>query len=393
MNRYNELRGYSLNFGPQHPAAHGVLRLLLELSGESIVRCDPHIGLLHRGTEKLLEYKTYLQALPYFDRLDYVSMMNQEHAYSLCIEALSGVLVPLRSSYIRVLCSEVTRLLNHLLALTCHAADVGAITPILWGFEEREKLMEFYERLSGARMHSAYIRPGGVSMDLDSFFLDDLYVFCRSFISRIDEFCSLLDGNSIWRDRLLGVGNLLYTDVFCLGMSGPLARGSGLHWDVRAVDCYEVYNSLSFYVPVGLTGDSYDRYLVRLEEMRQSVSLILQCIHEIPEGSVILDDYKLSLVSKSEMRESMEGMIHHFKYFSSGYLVASNSTYQCVEAPKGEFGVYVVSSGGLFPTRCRIRSPGFCHLQGLQFMCKGSPLADVVAVIGTQDVVFGEIDR
>lgn len=387
------IQNFTMNFGPQHPAAHGVLRLVLELSGEVIQRADPHIGLLHRGTEKLIEYKTYLQALPYFDRLDYVSMMAQEQAYSLAVEKLLHCEVPLRAQYIRVLFGEITRLLNHLLALTCHALDVGAMTPFLWAFEEREKLMEFYERVSGARMHAAYVRPGGVSQDLPLGLCDDIYTFSEQFASRIDEMEEMLTNNRIWRQRLVDIGVVSLEDAMAWGFSGVMLRGSGLPWDLRKQQPYDAYSLVDFDVPVGVNGDCYDRYLIRTEEMRQSLRIIMQCLNQLPEGVVKVDDKKISPPSRSEMKQSMESLIHHFKLYSEGYSVPAGETYTAIEAPKGEFGVFLVSDGSNKPYRCKIRAPGYSHLQGLDFMSKGHMIADVVTIIGTQDIVFGEVDR
>lgn len=388
-----KIKNFTMNFGPQHPAAHGVLRLVLELNGEVIERADPHIGLLHRGTEKLIEYKTYLQALPYFDRLDYVSMMSQEHAYSLAVEKLLNCPVPLRAQYIRVLFAEITRILNHLLAITTHALDVGALTPFLWGFEEREKLMEFYERVSGARMHAAYVRPGGVSQDLPVGLLDDIFVFIKQFGYRINEIEELLTNNRIWKQRLVDIGIVTLEQALNWGFTGVMLRGSGLAWDLRKSQPYDVYDQLSFDIPVGTKGDCYDRYLIRVEEMRQSIRIINQCLNNIPQGFVKVDDRKISPPARALMKYSMESLIHHFKLYSEGYSVPAGETYVSVEAPKGEFGVYLVSNGTNRPYRCRIKAPGFLHLQGLDFMAKGHMIADVVTIIGTQDIVFGEVDR
>ena len=387
------LQDFTLNFGPQHPAAHGVLRLILELEGEKIIQADPHIGLLHRGTEKLIEYKNYLQALPYFDRLDYVSMMCQEHAYSLAVEKLVRADVPLRAQYIRVLFSEITRLLNHLLALTCHAMDVGALTPFLWAFEEREKLMEFYERVSGARMHAAYIRPGGVAQDLPLGLSQDIYTFCHQFASRIDEMEEMLTNNRIWKQRLVDIGVVTADQALDWGFSGVMLRGSGIAWDLRKTQPYDVYNQMIFDVPVGTRGDCYDRYLIRVEEMRQSLRIIMQCLNDLPQGLIKTDDKKITAPSRSQLKQSMESLIHHFKYYTEGFVVPPSETYTAVEAPKGEFGVFLVSNGTNRPYRCKIRAPGFAHLQGLDFMARNHMLADVVTIIGTQDIVFGEIDR
>jgi NADH dehydrogenase (ubiquinone) Fe-S protein 2 len=388
-----QVKNFTINFGPQHPAAHGVLRLVLEMNGEVVKRADPHIGLLHRGTEKLIEYKTYLQALPYFDRLDYVSMMCQEHAYSLAVEKLLNCPVPLRAQYIRVLFSEITRLLNHLLALTCHAMDVGALTPFLWGFEEREKLMEFYERVSGARMHAAYIRPGGVAQDLPLGLCEDIYKFTKQFASRIDEMEEMLTNNRIWKQRLVNIGIVTANQALDWGFSGVMLRGSGVSWDLRKTQPYDVYDVMEFNVPVGTQGDCYDRYLIRIEEMRESIRIIMQCLNEMPNGVVKVDDRKITPPSRSQMKQSMESLIHHFKLYTEGFTVPASETYTAVEAPKGEFGVYLVSNGSNKPYRCKIRAPGFAHLQGLDFMSRNHMLADVVTIIGTQDIVFGEVDR
>lgn len=389
-----KVKNFTLNFGPQHPAAHGVLRLVLEMNGEIVDRADPHIGLLHRGTEKLIEYKTYLQALPYFDRLDYVSMMCQEQAYSLAVEKLiDNVQVPLRAQYIRVLFGELTRILNHLLALTCHAMDVGALTPFLWAFEEREKLMEFYERVSGARMHAAYVRPGGVSLDLPLGLSEDIYYFAQNFASRIDEMEEMLTNNRIWKQRLVDVGIVTAEEALNWGFTGVMLRGSGVSWDLRKSQPYDGYDKFHFDVPVGTRGDCYDRYLIRVEEMRQSIAIIMQCLNAMPTGPIKVDDKKITPPSRSHMKKSMESLIHHFQFYTEGFAVKSNETYTAVEAPKGEFGVYLVSNGTNRPYRCKIRAPGFAHLQGLNLMTKGHMLADVVTMIGTQDIVFGEVDR
>nr|BDN85832.1 NADH dehydrogenase subunit 7 [Microheliella maris] len=388
-----ELKNFTVNFGPQHPAAHGVLRLVLELQGEVVERADPHIGLLHRGTEKLIEYKNYIQALPYFDRLDYVSMMAQEHAYSKAIENLLNIQVPKRGQYIRVLFSEITRILNHLLAVACHALDVGAITPFLFAFEEREKLMEFYERVSGARLHAAYIRPGGVHLDLPLGLCDDIYNWCTTFASRIDEIEELLTNNRIWKQRLVDIGVVSAQTALDWGFTGVMLRGSGVPWDLRKTEPYEIYPELSFDIPVGTSGDCYDRYLCRMEEMRQSLNIIFQCLNKMPSGLVKVDDRKIVPPSRLDMKQSMEALIHHFKLYSESFTVPRGETYASVEAPKGEFGVYLVSDGTNRPYRCKIRAPGFAHLQGLDFMSRGHMLADVVTIIGTLDVVFGEVDR
>jgi len=387
------IKHFMMNFGPQHPAAHGVLRLILELEGEIVKKADPHIGLLHRGTEKLIENKNYLQALPYFDRLDYVSMMCQEHAYSLAIEKLLKIEIPLRAQYIRVIFLEITRILNHLLAVTCHALDVGAMTPLLWGFEEREKLMEFYERVSGARMHASYIRPGGVQQDLPLNFLEDLYQFIVGFTARIDEFEELLSNNRIWKQRLVNIGIVTKKEALDWGFSGVMLRGSGVPWDLRKFQPYEVYDKTPFDIPVGTNGDCFDRYLIRIQEMRQSLRILLFCINNIPEGQIKIDDKKITPPSRYEMKNSMEALIHHFNFYTQGFDVPKSSTYIAVEAPKGEFGVFLKSDGTNRPYRCHIKAPGFVHLQGLPFMSKGHMIADVVTIIGTQDIVFGEIDR
>ena len=387
------IKNFTVNFGPQHPAAHGVLRLILELNGEVVERSIPHIGLLHRGTEKLIEYKTYVQGLPYFDRLDYVSMMVNEHANCLAIEKLLGCHVPLRAQYIRVLFSEITRILNHLLAICCHAMDVGALTPILWGFEEREKLMEFYERVSGARMHAAYIRPGGVSFDIPLGLCDDIYNFAVQFSSRIDELEELLTENRIWKQRLVDVGVISLEQALDWGLTGPLLRSTGYSWDLRKSQPYEVYSKMDFDVPIGLRGDCYDRYCIRIEEMRQSLRIIMQCINEMPKGNIKIDDKKLSPPSRLEIKSSMESLIHHFKLFSEGFNVSEGQVYCAVEHPKGEFGVFLASDNSNKPYRCKIKAPGFAHLQAIDFLSKGHLLADIVTIIGTLDIVFGEIDR
>ncbi len=388
-----QLKVFNLNFGPQHPAAHGVLRLVLELSGEVILTADPHIGLLHRGTEKLIEYKTYNQAIPYFDRLDYVPMMTQEHSYVLAVEKLLRILIPRRAQFIRVIFSELTRILNHLLALTAHALDVGAFTPFLWAFEEREKLLEFYERVSGARMHAAYFRPGGVSEDIPIGFLNDVYQFCLQFGSRIDEMEELLTNNRIWQNRLVGVGVITKNDAEIWGFSGPLLRSTGLAWDLRKVQPYEVYSELDFQIPISFFGDCYDRYLIRVNEMRQSLAIISQCINLIPSGPIKTNDRKVVLPKRSKMKTEMEALIHHFKLTTEGYHVPKGDVYTAIEAPKGEFGVFLLSSGKTRPYRCKIKSPAFVHLQGLNIMVQNLLLADLVTVIGTQDIVFGEVDR
>jgi NADH-quinone oxidoreductase subunit D len=392
-NKGKETKNMTINFGPQHPAAHGVLRLVLEMDGEVVTRADPHIGLLHRGTEKLIEYKNYLQAVPYFDRLDYVSPMCQEHAYALSVEKLLGCEIPLRAQYIRVLFSEITRILNHIMAVTTQALDVGAMTPLLWMFEEREKMMGFYEKVSGSRMHAAYIRPGGVSQDLPKGLLEEIAEFADNFSKYIDDMESLLTENRIFKQRMVEVGIVSKEQALDWGFSGPMIRGSGIAWDLRKSQPYEVYGELEFDVPIGKNGDSYDRYLIRVEEMRQSIKLIKQCIEKIPAGPVVTDDARISPPKRADMKESMEALINHFKLYTEGYHVPAGEAYAAVEAPKGEFGVYIISDGSNKPHRCRVRAPGFAHLQGLEFMAKGHMLADVVTVISTQDIVFGEIDR
>ena len=396
---FSKIKNITLNFGPQHPAAHGVLRLVLFLDGELIKKTDAHIGLLHRGTEKLIEYKNYIQALPYFDRLDYVSMMVQEQAYSIAVESLLNIEIPFRAKIIRVLFSEITRILNHLLALTTHALDVGALTPFLWGFEEREKLMEFYERVSGARFHSSYIRPGGVAQDLPEGILDDIYNFVNQFFLRIDEIKDMLSDNRIWKQRLINIGIVPLAQALNYGFSGCMLRGSGYLWDLRLVQVYDAYNFFNFYIPLGANGDCYDRYLIRVEEMRESCFIILQAINllnvlnKANDKSFIINDNKIAPPTRALMKYNMEALIHHFKLYSEGFIVPEGSTYSLVEAPKGEFGVFLVANNTNRPYRCRIKSPGFFHLQGLDFMVKNLYLADLVTVIGTQDLVFGEVDR
>lgn len=389
----HKIKNFTINFGPQHPAAHGVLRLILELDGEVVTRADPHIGLLHRGTEKLIEYKTYLQALPYFDRLDYVSMMSQEHTYSLAVENILNLKIPRRAQVIRVLFCEITRILNHLLAVGCHAMDVGAMTPFLWAFEEREKLMEFYERVSGARMHAAYIRPGGVSCDIPLGLLDDIFIFSKQFQLRLDEIEEMLTANRIWKERLVDIGVVSAKDAMEWGFSGVMLRGSGIPWDLRKTNPYEIYNEVEFLVPTGNNGDCFDRYLIRVEEMRQSLKIIFQCINAISEGPIKTCDYKINAPSRVEIKNSMESLIHHFKLYTEGLTVPFGETYTATEAPKGEFGVYLISNNTERPYRCKIKAPGYGHLQALDFMSKGHMIADVVTIIGTQDIVFGEVDR
>ncbi|WCR57831.1 NADH-quinone oxidoreductase subunit D [Wolbachia endosymbiont of Ctenocephalides felis wCfeJ] len=388
-----DLKTMMLNFGPQHPAAHGVLRLVLEMDGEVIERADPHIGLLHRGTEKLIEHKTYLQALPYFDRLDYVSPMSQEHAYSLCVEKLLQCEVPIRAKYLRVLFCELTRILNHLLNISSQALDVGAMTPLLWLFEEREKILEFYERASGARFHAAYIRPGGVAADVPEGLIEDIAKFIEQFPKYIDDVDELLTENRIWKQRTVEISEISIKQALDWGFSGPMLRAAGLAWDLRKSQPYEIYDQLDFDIPIGQNGDCYDRYLVRMEEIRQSINLVKQCIEKVPKGPIKTEDRKISPPPRTEMKRSMEALIHHFKLYSEGYHVPKGEAYAAVEAPKGEFGVYIVSDGTNRPYRCRIRAPGFPHLQALDFMAKGHMLADIAAIIGSLDIVFGEIDR
>lgn len=390
-----EQRNFTINFGPQHPAAHGVLRLVLELDGEVVERVDPHIGLLHRGTEKLIEYKTYLQAVPYFDRLDYVAPMNQEHAFALAVEKLLDLKVPKRGQLIRVLYSEIGRLLSHLLNITTQALDVGALTPPVWGFEEREKLMIFYERASGSRLHAAYVRPGGVHQDLPPELIDDIYAFCDPFMVALDDLETLLTNNRIFKQRNVDIGIVDLDDAFAWGFSGVMVRGSGAAWDLRKSQPYECYDELEFDIPIGKNGDNYDRYLIRVEEMRQSVSLMRQCCERlgVERGAISVDNQKIVPPKRQEMKRSMEALIHHFKLYTEGYHVPEGEVYAAVEAPKGEFGVYLVSDGSNKPYRCKIRAPGFSHLQAMDFLCRGYMLADVSAILGSLDIVFGEVDR
>jgi len=389
----SHIKPLTLNFGPQHPAAHGVLRLVLEMEGEVIERADPHIGLLHRGTEKLIEYKTYLQAVPYFDRLDYVSPMNQEHAFALGVEKLLGIEVPKRAQYIRVLFSEITRIANHLLNLTTFAIDVGAMTPLLWGFEEREKIMEFYERASGARLHAAYFRPGGVTYDLPPGLIDDIIAWTETFPKIVDDMEGLLTENRIFKQRTVDIGVISIEDCQNWGLTGPVMRASGLPWDLRKSQPYDSYDEFDFDVPISKDGDCYARYLVRVEEMRQSLSIIRQAIEKMPEGPYKAEDRKITPPPRAEMKRSMEALIHHFKLYTEGYHVPAGETYTAVEAPKGEFAVFLVSDGTNKPYRCKIRAPGFHFMQVMDFMCRGHLLADSVAILGSLDVVFGEIDR
>lgn len=388
-----EVKNFTINFGPQHPAAHGVLRLILELDGEIITRAEPHIGLLHRGTEKLIEYKNYLQALPYFDRLDYVSMMSQEHSYCLAIEKLLQIKIPTRAQFIRVLFAELTRLLNHLLAIGCHAMDVGAMTPFLWAFEEREKLMEFYERVSGARMHACYFRPGGVYCDLPQGFLSDVSLFIKQFGIRLLEMEEMLTENRIWKQRLIDIGIVTAKNSYDWGFSGVMLRGSGTYWDLRKSQPYEIYDQIEFTVPITQKGDCYDRYKIRLLEMHQSLIIIEQCLNKMPQGSIKSTNNKIVPPTRIDIKQSMESLIHHFKIYTQNITIPSSETYIGTEAPKGEFGVYLVSNGTNRPHKCKIKSPGFNHLQALNDMSKGHMIADIVTIIGTQDIVFGEIDR
>ena len=391
------VRNFSINFGPQHPAAHGVLRLVLELDGEVVTRVDPHIGLLHRGTEKLIEYKTYLQAIPYFDRLDYVAPMNQEHAFALAIEKLLGISVPRRAQLIRVLYSEIGRLLSHLLNVTTQAMDVGALTPPLWGFEEREKLMVFYERASGSRMHAAYVRPGGVHQDLPQKLVDDIGHFCTTHPKVLDDIEMLLTGNRIFKQRNVDIGIVSLEECFKWGFSGVMVRGSGAAWDLRKAQPYECYSEMDFDIPIGKNGDNYDRYLIRVQEMRESVKIMKQCVAMLNspagQGPISSSDGKIVPPKRAEMKRSMEALIHHFKLYTEGYKVPEGEVYAAVEAPKGEFGVYLVSDGSNKPYRCKLRAPGFAHLQAMDFMCRGHMLADVSAGLGSLDIVFGEVDR
>ncbi|MGB3336151.1 MAG: NADH-quinone oxidoreductase subunit D [Devosia sp.] len=392
-----EVRNFTINFGPVHPSAHGVLRLILELDGEIVERVDPHIGLLHRGTEKLIESKTYLQAVPYFDRLDYVAPMNQEHAFALAVEKLLGLEVPRRGQLIRVLYSEIGRLLAHLMNVTTQAMDVGALTPPLWGFEQREKLMVFYERASGARMHAAYFRPGGVHQDLPQALVDDIETFCETFPKALADIDTLLTDNRIFKQRNVDIGVVELEDAWNMGFSGVMVRGSGAAWDLRKSQPYECYDEMEFDIPIGKNGDCYDRYLIRMEEMRQSTRIMKQCVDKLnaPDGKgpVSALDGKVVPPSRGEMKRSMEALIHHFKLYTEGYKVPAGEVYAAVEAPKGEFGVYLVSDGTNKPYRCKIRAPGFAHLSAMDFLCRGHMLADVSAILGSLDIVFGEVDR
>jgi len=391
------IRTFTINFGPQHPAAHGVLRLVLDLDGEVVDRVDPHIGLLHRGTEKLIEYKTYQQAIPYFDRLDYVAPMNQEHAFCLAAEKLLGLAVPRRAQLIRVLYAEIGRLLSHLLNVTTQAMDVGALTPPLWGFEEREKLMGFYERASGSRMHAAYFRVGGVHQDLPEKLVDDIEAFCRPFLKVCDDLEDLLTDNRIFKQRNVDIGVVKLADAWAWGFSGVMVRGSGAAWDLRKAQPYECYDELDFAIPVGKNGDCYDRYCIRMEEMRQSIRIMQQVIAMLRSGEgrgpVAVADNKIVPPRRAEMKRSMEALIHHFKLYTEGFHVPAGEVYAAVEAPKGEFGVYLIADGTNKPYKCKIRAPGFAHLQAMDFICRGHLLADVSAILGSIDIVFGEVDR
>ena len=390
-----KIRNFNINFGPQHPAAHGVLRMVLELDGEIVERCDPHVGLLHRGTEKLMESRTYLQNLPYLDRLDYVAPMNQEHAWCLAIERMVGVEVPRRASLIRVLFSEIGRILNHLLNVTTQAMDVGALTPPLWGFEEREKLMVFYERACGARLHAAYFRPGGVHQDLPEALLQDILDWCDPFLEVCDDLEGLLTDNRIFKQRNVDIGVVSPEECQSLGFSGVMVRGSGLPWDLRRAQPYECYDEFEFQIPLGKNGDCYDRYLCRMEEMRESVKIIRQAIAKLEDcrGGDVLARGKVTPPKRAEMKTSMEALIHHFKLYTEGFHVPAGEVYACVEAPKGEFGVYLVADGTNKPWRAKLRAPGFPHLAAMDHICRGHQLADVSAILGSLDIVFGEIDR
>ena len=388
-----EKKTLNLNFGPQHPAAHGVLRLILELDGEVVEKADPHIGLLHRGTEKLIEHKTYSQAVPYFDRLDYVAPMNQEHAFALAVEKILNLEVPIRGQFIRVIFCEIGRILSHILNVTTQAMDVGALTPTLWGFEEREKLMGFYERVSGSRLHANYFRPGGVHQDLPRGLDEDIAKFCAEFPKIIDDLETLLTDNRIFKQRNVDIGIVSKQDALDYSFSGVMLRGSGVAWDLRKSQTYDCYDQLEFKIPVGKNGDCYDRYLCRIEEMRQSVDIINQCLVKLPKGPVKTQDAKVTPPPKKELKNSMEALIHHFKLFTEGYRVDKDEIYTAVEAPKGEFGVYLISDGSNKPYKCKIKAPGFSHLQAMDYLIKGHMLADVPAVLGSMDIVFGEVDR
>ena len=383
----------NLNFGPQHPAAHGVLRLILELDGEVVEKADPHIGLLHRGTEKLIENKTFMQAVPYFDRLDYVAPMNQEHAFALAIEKILKIEVPIRAQFIRVMFCEIGRILSHLLNITTQALDVGALTPSLWGFEERETLMTFYERASGSRLHANYFRAGGIHQDLPRGLEEDILKFCINFPKIIDELENLLTDNRIFKQRNVDIGIVTKQDALDYSFSGVMLRGSGIAWDLRKSQPYDCYEQLEFKIPVGKNGDCYDRYLCRIEEMRESTNIIKQCLSIMPKGAIKSQDGKITPPPKKIIKESMEALIHHFKLFTEGFRVLKDEIYVPVEAPKGEFGVYLITDGSNKPYKCKIKAPGFSHLQAIDYLIKGHMLADVPAVLGSLDIVFGEIDR
>jgi len=393
IKNYTKIKNFTMNFGPQHPAAHGVLRLVLELNGETIVRADPHIGLLHRGTEKLIEYKTFIQNLPYFDRLDYVSMLSQEHCYCLTIENLLNLKIPTRAKQIRMIFIELTRILNHLLAISTHAMDVGALTPFLWAMEEREKIMEFYERVSGARMHAAYFRIGGINYDIPIGLIKDITYFCQNFNKRLIEIEEILSLNRIWKQRLINIGQISIQNCLNFGLSGVMLRGSGLNWDLRKNLSYELYNKVNFNIPIGLNGDCYDRYNIRLIEMKESLKIIFQILTFLNSGFIKLNDFKISLPNRALLKNSMESLIHHFKLCTEGFNINYNEFYCCVEAPKGEFGIYLMTNNSNKPFRLRIKAPGFLNLNNLNFLSKNHMIADIVAIIGTQDIVFGEVDR
>ncbi|MBF0582777.1 MAG: NADH-quinone oxidoreductase subunit D [Magnetococcales bacterium] len=393
MAEQTEFQNYTVNFGPQHPAAHGVLRLLLDLDGEVVVRADPHIGFLHRGTEKLLEHKTYLQGLPYFDRLDYMSMISEEHSWVLAVERMLGITPPERAQYIRVIFSELTRILNHLLFLAAHGLDVGAMTMFIYAFREREEIIDMYEAVSGARIHAAYFRPGGVAKDFPEGLAERIQGFVDSFPSKIDEYETLLTGNRIWKQRLVDIGVVSAAEALDMGFTGPMLRGSGVAWDLRKAEPYDAYDRLEFDIPVGKNGDSYDRYLVRVHELRQSTRIIQQCLQQMQPGPVRYEDYKISTPYRKEMKQGMESLIHHFKLFSEGFTVPAGEVYAATESPKGELGVYLISQGGNKPYRVKIRAAGYNHLQAVKRMALGHMLADVTTLVGSIDIVFGEIDR
>ncbi|GLQ07165.1 NADH-quinone oxidoreductase subunit D [Sneathiella chinensis] len=388
-----QIKNYTLNFGPQHPAAHGVLRMVMELDGEVVERIDPHIGLLHRGTEKLIENKTYMQSMPYFDRLDYSAPMAQEHAFVLAAEKLLGCEVPERAQYIRVLYAEISRLMNHLMNVCAQAMDVGATTPMLWGFVERETLMEFYERVSGARMHAAYFRVGGVHQDLPAGLAEDIRRFIKDFPQVLDDIETLLTENRIFKQRNVNIGVVTEEEAMAWGFSGVMLRSTGLAWDLRKAQPYDAYDKVDFDIPVGLNGDCYDRYLMRVEEMRQSLRIMEQCLDQMPEGPILSTDPKVAPPRRSDMKTSMEALINHFKHYTEGVKIPAGETYFAIEAPKGEFAVYLVSDGSSKPYRCKIRAPGYAHLQGMDFLTKGHMLADASAILGSLDIVFGEVDR